>query len=286
MKRVLPRAARAAWLAIVVPVAGVLVLPSPRAVGAMAGDASPAALGSSLPANEVASDGSEQVSIPTRDNLTLAGAYYAPKKKGRVPAVLLVHDAGGSRAQLSPIAERLYKLGFAVLAIDLRGHGASATEQVNWSTMDGDARDRMWALTPRDLSAAADFLRKRSEVHTSNLSLVGLRAGAAVAVHYASGDQNARAVVLVDPSPETRGFNLPQDLAKLEGLPTLILAPTESRGIADRLASVGHAANGGLEYISRAFVKGGSENLLDDKSLPREVAEWLRLQVLPGKGER
>lgn len=227
----------------------------------------------------------EAVSITTRDNIALAGDFYASRKKGRVPAVLLVHDMGGDRSQLAPIAERLQKLGFAVLALDLRGHGQSRSERYDWAKLDDDARERMWVLTPRDLAAGAEYLRSRSDVHTSNLSLVGLRAGSAVAVHYAADDQNARAVVILDPQPDGHGFALAKDVEKLQGLPTLILAPSDQRNVAERLAQCGTDGNGGSAFISKGFLKGDNGNLLDDKRLPKEVADWLKDTVMPGKDD-
>jgi pimeloyl-ACP methyl ester carboxylesterase len=267
MKRAVPLAAVAAWLAV--------CSPAPHAGAAPTTVVTAPAEGSV-----------ETISISTSDNLTLAGDFYTPRKKGRAPAALLVHDAGGDRTQLVPVAERLQRLGFAVLAIDLRGHGASVSDQYDWSKLDDQARERMWALTLRDLNAAAEYLRSRSDVHTSNLSLVGLRSGAAVAVKYAADDQNARAVVLLDPQPESYGFNLVRDVEKLEGLPTLIMAPSAARNVAERLARVGEEANGGHPFIEQGFVKGEGDELLSDKRLPREVADWLKDQVMPGKGDR
>ena len=271
MKRAVPLAAVAAWLAV----------------------CSPALLAGAAPTTPVAARGPEtssveQIAIATSDNLTLAGDFYIPRKKGRAPAALLVHDAGGDRTQLAPVAERLQRLGFAVLAIDLRGHGGSVSDQYDWAKLDEAAQERMWALTLRDLNAAAEYLRSRSDVHTSNLSLVGLRAGAAVAVKYAADDQNARAVVLLDPNPESHSFNLVRDVEKLEGLPTLIMAPSAARNVAevDVMRTADQEANGGHAFIEQGFLKGEGDELLSDKRLPREVGDWLKDQVMPGKGDR
>ena len=61
----------------------------------------------------------ERVELQTEDRLKLAADYYPPKStRSRAPAAILVHDAGGSRSQLSLYAERLHSQGLAVLIIE------------------------------------------------------------------------------------------------------------------------------------------------------------------------
>jgi len=227
----------------------------------------------------------EAVVIETRDSQKLTGAFYAPRATGRAPAVLLVHDAGGNRNQLEKIAPHLQKRGFAVLALDLRGHGGSASAGCDWSRLEGDEHKRMWAFTLRDVAAAADFLRGRKEVHTSNLSLVGLRAGAAVALRHAVKDENVRAVVLLDPETQQLGFNLADDVGEV-GVPTLIISPRGDTNTARRLIEAGHGANPGYEFIQTVILKSDRDRLVDDKRLATEIGTFLREQVVPKRGGR
>ena len=152
-----------------------------------AGQAARARAGLSAPRPLVESENAETVTIETRDELALSARYFAPRsKKQLAPAALLVHDAGGSRTQLMAIAERLWKSNFAVLVVDLRGHGASRTEHCDWKHLDEESRGKLWAIATRDLEAAASWLRKRKEVHSTNLNLVGAGAGCALAVRHAA----------------------------------------------------------------------------------------------------
>ncbi len=50
--------------------------------------------------------------------------YYGNSDKETVP-VLLLHDLKGSREDFQPLTDMLSNAGYAVLAVDLRGHGAS-----------------------------------------------------------------------------------------------------------------------------------------------------------------
>jgi dienelactone hydrolase len=222
----------------------------------------------------------EAVQLRTQDDLHLTASFYPPrgKRESRSPGAILVHDAGRHRGDLSGLASALQKRGFAVLTLDLRGHGDSRTEAVAFDSQDTVSAERMWAFTLRDLESAASFLRSRSEVHASNLSLVGVGAGAAIAARHAVRDGNARAVVLIAPREENLGFNLVADLKGLGGLPTLILAERDRKPDADRLAHAGNSAEG-LQYIEVAVLRTNGSGVLEDARLPREVTRHLHDNV-------
>lgn len=226
----------------------------------------------------------ETVEITTRDNQKLQATFFAPKKKDyRAPAALLVHGAGEDRSELEKIGTTLQKRGFAVLSIDLRGHGASRTEELDWTKLSEEDRERTWAYTLRDLSAGAEYLRSRDDVHTSNLSIVGVRSGSTIAARYAKSDENARALVLVAPQPSQLGFDVTADLNELGGLPTLILASKDERNQAERMQLAAHSANGDLQYVEVKALKNETAKVLEDKRLPSQLGSWLKDTVLPKK---
>jgi len=236
------------------------------------------------PAATPGADPSEAVRIETEDHVTLAATYYEPTgKEGRSPAAMLIHDAGCDQNQVVDIAKYLQRKGFGVLTVDLRGHGGSVSEKAGappWEALDERSRERAWAFAMRDLRAGADFLRKRREIHASNLSIVGIGASAALAVRHAMDDENARAVVLISPRAENFGFNLVGGLGHLEGLPSLIISPKDGREAAARLQNAGHKANDGYEYIELAVMKSEEGELLSDSRLRAQIATWLRDKVV------
>ncbi|MFT5050196.1 MAG: alpha-beta hydrolase superfamily lysophospholipase [Chlamydiales bacterium] len=226
----------------------------------------------------------ESVNFRTEDKIELSAAYYAPRQKkgGKAPAALLVHDAGSDRGELDTVASYLQKKGFGVLAVDLRGHGASADGDCRWPDLDEAGREKMWSFASRDVKAAAAFLRDRSEIHASNLSVIGIGAGCGLAVRHAIDDENTRAVVLVCPKVENYGFNLTRGIVDLEGLPTLIIVPQDKREVASRLMNAGHEANGN-DSIELAVVKADPIELITESRTRKETADWLSKQVMPSK---
>jgi len=231
-------------------------------------------------------DAASAVKFETKDKQLLSGSYYKPKRQksgSPAPAVLLLHDAGQTRDDLEATAMYLHKKGFAVLTIDLRGHGGSVTADMNFETSDEKAQSTLWALSTRDVDAAATFLLEQHGVHATNLSIIGVGAGASLAVRRAAKDDNVRAIVLVDPQPSAFGYNLANGIADLGGLPTMIITPKESRNVADRLKAAAHSANGGIEYVEVTALKSAPGKTLGDKRLKSAAAAWLRGQAMPRK---
>jgi pimeloyl-ACP methyl ester carboxylesterase len=70
----------------------------------------------------------EERVVTTKDSVHIHFQYFAPKEvpasKNVVPVILL-HGQGGSSADMAPLARHLQKMGHAVFAPDLRGHGKS-----------------------------------------------------------------------------------------------------------------------------------------------------------------
>lgn len=231
-------------------------------------------------------DSSSAVSFETKDRQLLTASYYEPKRRKSsppAPAAMLLHDAGSNREELAELAEYLHKKGFAVLSVDLRGHGASATADTDFEKADAKTRETLWAMSTRDVDAATKFLLKQDGVHATNLSIIGVGAGAALAVRRAAKDDNVRALVLIDPAKESFGFDVGGGVADLGGLPTLILAPKKTREAADAIQETAHEANDGLEYVEVNALKNDAETILKDKRLKPGASTWLRDQVMPEK---
>ena len=226
------------------------------------------------------------VEIPTSDKLKLHADYYPPRDTDqRSPGALLVHDAGESRAQLVKIAERLQRQGFAVLAIDLRGHGDSRTEDYDWSNMDEEAREKLWAFTTRDLDAAASWLRGNDQVHSTNLNLIGVRTGCTLAVRHALKDANVRSLGLISPRAEEFGFDLRGDIEELAGLPVYIVTERAERKSAESLMVGAHEAVGGPPFIELLIAKPKKgDSVLEDRKLAVDLAKWLEDKAFPKRG--
>lgn len=220
----------------------------------------------------------ENVEITTSDHLTLAGSFYASRK--RAPAVVLVHDAGADRAQLDGIAQRLNKQGLSVLTLDLRGHGGSKTAKLDWDKLDEEARASLWQLAPRDLEAAAEWVLKQPGVHSTNLSLVGYRAGCALVARHAEGDENVICMALLSPKAKDFGFDVEGAIHKLNGLPTYVVDRRNDE--TERLVTEANSLS--VPYIELWTISSKTPTVLEDRKTPSMVAKWVEETAKPKKG--
>lgn len=247
----------------------------------LAGATSPAA--ATLTASGDSKAKYEPIEYKTRDKHVVHAEFYAPRKKGRAPAVLLVHDAGSDARQLAGVAENLQRKGFAVLVPDLRGHGESVTPDWDWTKLENEEdKAQAWTFTMRDLESSTDWLREQDSVHNSNLSVVGIGAGSVLAARYAARDENARAVALIAPEPEAFGFNMLQDIIELGGLPVMIMATDKAEQEAVRISNASAKANDGFEYVVYQRLNPKDEgDVLSDRRLNSELFKFLAEQAMP-----
>jgi dienelactone hydrolase len=260
-----------------------VLLTSILALGASRATPVPAAQPASAPAR---AEKAEKVVVATEDKVDLAGSFWAPKNKQAVPAALLVHGAGGKRSDLQDLAERLHKAGFAVLALDLRGHGESVAGETDWARLDDAAKEELWSFATRDVKAGTKWLEGREEVHGASIVLVGHREGCALAARHAAKNENVRGIALLDPptgDSTLLGFHLDKELSQLGGLPTYISVPEERKDLAQRLAEDGQRANGGLDFIRVSVFGGVSADLLRDAREAAEACKWLKERGFPNK---
>ncbi len=146
---------------------------------------------------------SETVRFDTVDGVELKGTFWPSTKAKKGPVAILLHKVGGrsDEAGWKEMAEALYDAGFAVLAFDFRGHGASTgvTQQFWKHPMNAQVRRKAGPKLPEtvsladfppryapnfvnDIAAAKQFIERRyndqGECNCSNIVLIGAEDGA------------------------------------------------------------------------------------------------------------
>ncbi len=126
-----------------------------------------------------------------------------PPRGERPPAVVLVHGFSSDRVAMSTLARRIAGSGYAVLAIDVRGHGTNPNPFP-------DGRGRPDALAP-DLAAAVDFLRVSPWVDGARIVVMGHSMGASAALDFATRDSAIAGVVPISGGSGTNGPQTPRN---------------------------------------------------------------------------
>jgi len=186
---------------------------------------------------QAAAPAGRDVVFTTDDNLVIAGTYWPPERKSEpAPIVILVHGYKGSRSDFAPLVPALLKAGFAVLAIDLRGHGGSVGAPAMKLADQVVQRDnKLFASMYRDVTAAYEWLRGQSEVDLARFALVGASVGCSVALDYAGRDRSVDAVVCLTPGTSYLGLDAMSFLRKYGDRLLLLVASHAERAAADQL---------------------------------------------------
>lgn len=182
----------------------------------------------------------EVVELATSDGVDLSAWYYpvADEEKPR-GTVILVHDLEGSHKTVESLAKGLQQQGYAVVAPDLRGHGASTSQtQSGGQALDAKAlrkndllaiaataggRVREQAAMRGDLEAVRGWIKRQSDeggLDISRLCVVGCGSGGTLATLWTvadaawppttSGPQGGqvRGLVLISPAWTIKGVSL------------------------------------------------------------------------------
>jgi alpha-beta hydrolase superfamily lysophospholipase len=209
------------------------------------------------------------VTFSAPDGTTLAAILYEPSTRP-TPGVVLVHMLGRSKDEWAPVAERLQQAGATVLAIDLRGHGASSGATAILPPMAADVR------------AAVEWLAARPGVRPGALAIVGASLGATLAALAASEMPAVRAVALISPSLEYRGLRIDAGVMKRLGDRPVWLASSTEDPYALRTIKELVAAGGPREQRLTTVRGHGTGLLLADPDLTGGLVDWLRRTLYIG----
>jgi pimeloyl-ACP methyl ester carboxylesterase len=154
----------------------------------------------------------QKVSFITKDGVTIVANYY-PNKSAKF-AGILVHMRPKTKESFDDLAKFLQKEGYALLAIDLRGHGES-TESVKGKLDYNKFSEDEEKESINDLISASLFLEKEGYPKDRQF-LIGASIGANLSFQFLSENPQVKAIVLLSPGLNYRGVIL--ENFKKEGL--------------------------------------------------------------------
>jgi dienelactone hydrolase len=200
-----------------------------------------------------------------------------------VPVVILCHGFGANHAMTSSLARRIAKAGYAVIALDFRGHGTNPNPI-------GPTADALGLR--QDIDAALLYARSQPRFDGQRVALVGHSMGANAVLVHAQSDPGVAAVVPISGGRELAGpFSPPNTLfiwaagdpertrrrgrelaAKLAGLEQLVADKTYGElehGTGVRMSEVP-----GTDHIT----------ILYSAEAARRIVDWLGLALGAGHG--
>jgi alpha-beta hydrolase superfamily lysophospholipase len=152
-----------------------------------------------------------EVKIASSAGIELAGSFWPARKPG-APAVLLMHGNGSNRGSMTELAGWLNAQGYAVLAVDLRGHGESSPAGKSFGLNEAD-----------DVHAALAWLREANP--GTPVGAIGFSLGGAASLLGPQGPLPVDALVLEGVYPDIRHAIFNRLAVRLGKWPAVLVEP-------------------------------------------------------------
>ncbi len=204
--------------------------------------------------------------------------YPNIKTQKEFPTVILLHSLGYNSQWWEDLPDRLLEKGYAVLTIDLRGHGASVYNSKltknSWKNMKNSA----FAKYPDDIIAVVNKIKEENtkRVFFKNWAIVGADIGASAGVLAADKMPiHPKTIIMISPVIETKGLYIPVSMAHLDGVDFLSISGTDD--IMSKEAEkylIKFAQNEFLTFTSESKTT-GMMMLKNDPDLSKLISEWI-----------
>jgi pimeloyl-ACP methyl ester carboxylesterase len=185
-----------------------------------------------------------------------------------VPAVLLLHGYGEDRSVWKDFSRQLLNAGWAVMALDLRGHGESRVKNKVPIQASPDWRTNLHEF-PQDLDPALDWLKSRPRIDGRKIVVIGSDVGANLALIASGRFPEVRTVVALSPKLD-ESLALAGSAQDFQPRSALTVVSNAVEG--DRIKAL-------VKVPSRVVVaphSGGTAQWFADKQVTDAVFQWLK----------
>lgn len=205
------------------------------------------------------------VTRTTQSGIAINMTYFPSEKKEESAVVVLLHGKGGHQKVWRKFALQLQENNFAVITVDLSGHGESGSRTAknaagNTKKDSGPLRAAEYqAMVAEDMEAVKDYileLHAKQELNATKLAIVGADFSTSVAIGFADFDwskpryndapideektprgEDVRALILLSPEDHAPGLNIPQASFRLRSLGMPVMIGIAKKDKADRGAA-------------------------------------------------
>ena len=185
-----------------------------------------------------------------------------------IPAVLLLHGYGEDRSVWKDFSKQLLERGYAVMALDLRGHGESRSK--NGLAVQAS---RQWRTDskefPLDIDPALDWLKSRPRVDGRKVIVIGFDIGADLALIASGRFPEVRTAVAINPTLD-ESLALAGSAHDFQPRSTLIIVSNQAEG--DRIKALVKSPSN-VRVVSHS---GGTTQWIADKQLDDAIFQWLK----------
>jgi len=206
----------------------------------------------------------ELVTLTADDGLDLVADFYLPDSDEPVPTVILLHMLRDRRQSWSPIVPDLVDAGYAVLAIDMRGHGETGG-------------DMDWELAEVDLQAWIDWARAQ-EGTTDAIALMGGSIGANMALRGMANDPEVVTAVALSPGLNYQNVTTADAVEAIGDRPIFLMAARADNPSGANTIELVTLTQGETQFRLFNGRTHGTRLLQQSSSVQPMIIEWLDQQ--------
>lgn len=216
----------------------------------------------------------------TKDAHIIKATLTYPKIEGKTkyPTVVLLHSLGYSSEDWGNFIIDLNNAGYAVIAIDLRGHGKSVyntnLQQKSWVYFTNKAYQKF----PNDVVAVLQQAQTTSKkVSLDNMAFVGADIGTNTAILASKTlAKKPKALVLISPTLNFKGLFVPITLTEIGTIPVLAMASKQDGFSMQAEQKLAKFAQGAF-YVKNYPTGGmGMMMLKTNPTMSNDIIKWLK----------
>lgn len=210
------------------------------------------------------------LSIPVEGGVTLSGVFYPPPSSP-ASGVLLLHMWRGQKEDWAPFATQLQEAGYAVLAVDLRGHGESGGTAES-------VEPQQWT---QDVVQVWQVLVEQPEVDGQRTAIIGASIGANLALRAAAEVEQVRGVALLSPGLDYYDVTTEEAMTAYGDRPVLIAAADGDTYAADSAQRLAELAQGSPVLTLYPGSAHGTNLFAAQRDLEDLLLGWLAQPLRP-----
>lgn len=222
----------------------------------------------------------KDIKAVTADGFNINAVLTYPKTKDKkdFPTVVLLHSLGYNTQWWGELPNYLTDKGYAVLTIDLRGHGTSIYNSKLMKCSWKNLKNSGYAKYPDDIIAVINKVKEENPKKTffNNWAIVGADIGGSAGIlASAKMEIQPKTIVLISPVVQTKGLYIPVSIASLGNVDFLSITGTDD--------TMSKSAEEYLrKFAQKEFVTYTSDSkttgmlmLKNDTQLNRFITEWI-----------
>ncbi len=221
-----------------------------------------------------------EIAFQTKDARVLKATISYVKIDGvkKYPTVVLLHSLGYSSEEWGKLIPELNNAGYAVVAIDFRGHGKSiynsSFQKRSWTYF----KPKTYLKFPNDVLQILKQAQVQSkQISLNNMAIIGADIGANTAILVAKQlpqKEKPKTMVLISPTMSFKGLYVPLAMTDLN-MPILSMVSSKDRYCMGQQKELAKFSQGG--FYAQNYPNGGMGMLMikSNPSMSQDIVRWI-----------